>query len=43
LFVSKREGPKPIDEDTYLLPIEHWPVDYPLRKTFVFEYERGVA
>lgn len=43
LFVSKREGPKPIDEDTYLLPIEHWPVDYPLRKTFVFEYEKGVA
>lgn len=41
-LVSKREGPyKPNDDGRIYL--EHWPVDYPRKKTFIFDYERDVA
>ena len=42
LLVSKREGPFELD-DEHCLELEHWPVEYPEKKTFIFQYERDVA
>ena len=42
LLINKREGPFEIQEDARIF-LEHWPVEYPRRKTFIYEYERDVA
>ena len=42
LLVSKREGPYDLD-DNHCLYLEHWPVNYDQKKTFIFEYERNVV
>ena len=42
LLINKREGPFEIQEDARIF-LEHWPVEYPKRKTFIYEYERDVA
>lgn len=39
LYVPKREGPYQLD-DNHRLFLEHWPVEYPEKKTFIFDYER---
>lgn len=39
LCISKREGPFKLDDDHRLF-LEHWPVDYPEKKTFIFDYNR---
>ena len=41
LLVSKREGPFTLDN--HRLELKHWPVSYPKKKTFIYEYERDVA
>ena len=45
--VPKREGPmnlQPVkDHGNNLMPIEHWPIEYPDKKMFIYEYERDVA
>ena len=42
IIVPKREGPFGLDENSRYC-LEHWPVDYKKRKTFIFEYERDMA
>ncbi len=42
ILVPKREGPFDLDENNQL-NLQHVLVDYPLRKTFIYEYERSVA
>lgn len=42
LLVSKREGPFSLDT-THCLELIHWPVEYPRKKTFIYEYARDVA
>ena len=42
LLVSKREGPFILD-GTHRIFIEHWPIEYPQKKVFIFEYDRDVA
>ena len=42
LLVNKREGPFEPDDDVRIY-LEHWPVIYPVKKTFIYEYERDVA
>ena len=42
LLVPMREGPFEID-DAREIPLQHDPVSYPTRKTFIYEYERDVA
>ena len=42
LLINKREGPFEIQEDARIF-LEHWPVEYPRKKTFIYEYERDVA
>ena len=41
MLVPKREGPFELD-DEHCIYLKHWPVAVPERKTFIFEYERGV-
>ena len=45
LLVPKKEGPYSlfIVGQENRLYLEHWPVDYPVRKTFIYEYSRDVA
>ena len=43
LYVSKREGPFEIDTTNGRVFLEHWPVEYPTKKTFIYEYDRDVA
>lgn len=41
LAVPKREGPfELINQKIYL---QHWPIAFPTKKTFIYEYERDVA
>ena len=42
LLVSKREGPFTLDDD-HRLELMRWPVKYPRKKTFIYEYARDVA
>jgi len=42
MAVPKREGPFSLDEN-YRVSLEHWPIDYPQKKTFIYEYARDVA
>lgn len=48
-LVPKREGPVSLEEltinnETYnVLYLEHWPVRFPRKKIFIYEYERDVA
>lgn len=42
LLVPKREGPFKLDSE-YCLDLQHWPVEYPEKKTFIYVYERDVA
>ena len=42
LLINKREGPFEIDDDARVF-LEHWPVEYPIKKTFIYEYDRDVA
>ena len=42
LLVPKREGPFELN-DQHRLYLEHWPVSYEKKKTFIFEYDRDVA
>ena len=42
LLVSKREGPYSLNSDHRLF-LDYWPVPTAQKKTFIFEYERGVA
>jgi len=42
LLVSKREGPFTLDAE-HCLELTHWPVEYPRKKTFIYEYARDVA
>ena len=39
LYIPKKEGPMELNED-HELYLQHWPVDYKTKKTFIFEYER---
>ena len=39
LYVPRREGPFELD-DNHRLYLDHWPVDYPEKKTFIFDYDR---
>lgn len=41
LKIAKREGP--FDLENHRIILEHWPIDYPTKKTFIYEYERNVA
>lgn len=41
LLVSKREGPFLLDN--HRMELKHWPVKYPKKKAFIYEYERDVA
>ena len=41
LLVPKREGP--FDLNNHRIFLEHEPIDYPEKKTFIYEYERDVA
>jgi hypothetical protein len=43
LYVSKREGPFEIDTTNGRIFLEHWPAEYPAKKTFIYEYDRDVA
>ena len=49
LLVPKREGPANLEEieqnnkQYNVFYLEHWPVSYPIKKTFIYEYERNVA
>ena len=49
LLVSKKEGPYTSNsilvDNKYenVIYLEHWPVSYPIKKTFIYEYERDVA
>lgn len=41
-LVPKREGPfYPTDKGR--IHLQHWPVEYPKKKTFIFDYERDVV
>ena len=41
-LISKREGPfYPTDKGR--IHLQHWPVEYPKKKTFIFDYERDVV
>lgn len=42
LLVNKREGPFTLDENHRLF-LQHWPISYEQKKTFIFDYERDVA
>ena len=42
LLVPKREGPFELN-DQHRLFLQHWPVNYTEKKTFIFEYARDVA
>ena len=42
LLINKREGPFEIEENARVY-LEHWPVKYPEKKTFIYEYDRDVA
>ena len=42
LLIPKREGPFILDSNNRLT-LTHWPVEYPQKKTFIYEYERDVA
>ena len=42
LLINKREGPFEIDDDARVF-LEHWPVEYPIKKTFIYEYDRDVT
>lgn len=42
MAIPKREGPFSLDEN-YRVSLEHWPIDYPQKKTFIYEYARDVA
>lgn len=42
LLVNKREGPFTLN-DHHRLFLQHWPVSYEQKKTFIFDYERDVA
>lgn len=39
LYIHMKEGPKPCSFNN-VLDLKHWPVMYPEKKTFIFEYER---
>ena len=41
LLVSKREGPFTLNN--HRMELKHWPVEYPKKKAFIYEYERDVA
>ena len=41
LLIPKREGPFEVNDDNRIF-LEHWPVSYPEKKTFIYEYERDV-
>ena len=41
-LMPKREGPYFPDENGRI-HLEHWPVDYPTKKTFIFDFERDVV
>lgn len=41
LLIPMREGPFTLDN--HRIYLQHWPVEYPKRKTFIYEYERDVA
>ena len=41
MLVPKREGP--MELINHKMYVEHWPVDYTVRKTFIYEYARNVA
>jgi hypothetical protein len=42
IIVSKREGPFVLDEN-HRIVLEHWPVDYRKKKTFIYQYAHDVA
>lgn len=39
LYIHMKEGPKPCSFSN-VLDLKHWPVEYPTKKTFIFEYDR---
>ena len=41
-LVPKREGPF-YPTDKVRIHLQHWPVEYPKKKTFIFDYERDVV
>lgn len=41
LLIPKREGPFYLEN--HCLELQHWPVEYPKKKTFIYEYARDVA
>lgn len=42
LEIQKREGPYELDNDNCLY-LKHWPIEYPKKKTFIYEFNRDVA
>lgn len=42
LAIQKREGPFYLDTD-HCLYLKHWPINYPEKKVFIYEYDRTVA
>lgn len=42
LLVPMREGPFSLIENKYIF-LKHWPVEYPTKKTFIYDYQRDVA
>ena len=39
LYINRKEGP--LDMVNGHVILEHWPVTYDIKKTFIFDYERG--
>lgn len=39
LYIHMKEGPLTMSKDN-VVTLKHWPVHYPLKKTFIFDYER---
>ena len=39
LYINMKEGPLNFSKDN-IVTLKHWPVDYPKKKTFIFDYDR---
>ena len=39
LYIHMKEGPKECSFDN-VLDLKHWPIEYPEKKTFIFDYDR---
>ena len=39
LYINMKEGPLSFSMDNIVI-LKHWPIDYPKKKTFIFDYDR---